>query len=165
MVDVLFVCLGNICRSPMAEAVFSRLVDEAGLTDSFTIGSAGTGDWHVGEPAHRGTRRVLRDHGIEFVGRAKQVRAADIRPDTYLIAMDSDNLRELRRRFGAHPRLRLLLDYAPDAGVRDVPDPYYAGNFEEVYQLVRAGCEGLLAAVVREMELKPAQVTGQDRQG
>ncbi len=161
MIHLLFVCLGNICRSPMAEAVFSRLVDEAGLADSFAIGSAGTGDWHAGEPAHRGTRRVLHDHGIEFVGCAKQIRAEDVRPDTYLIAMDSDNLRELRRRFGLHPRLRLLLDYAPSGSLRDVPDPYYTGNFEETYRLVRAGCEGLLAAVAWELQLKPAETTGQ----
>ena len=102
MVRVLFVCLGNICRSPMAEAVFRNLVDGAGLADQIEVDSVGTDSWHVGEPAHRGTRQVLRDHGISYTGQARQITMADIRPDTYLIAMDSSNINELRRRFGYH---------------------------------------------------------------
>jgi protein-tyrosine phosphatase len=147
MVRVLFVCLGNICRSPMAEAVFQKLVDEAGLAKQIAVDSAGTGSWHVGEKAHRGTRQVLSQHGIGYNGRARQVRAQDMDHQTYIVAMDQSNLDELKRRFGHHPRLYRLLDFASQSDVRDVPDPYYTGNFEYVYQLVSDGCRGLLATI------------------
>ncbi len=148
MITVIFVCLGNICRSPMAEAVFQRLVDEAGLSEHFRIESRGTGAWHVGEPAHSGTRRVLAAHGIAYVGRAEQIGRPDVADSqTYLIAMDAENMATLRQRFGAHPRLYRLLDFAPHLSERDVPDPYDTGGFEQVYELVAAGCRGLLAAI------------------
>ncbi len=156
MVKVLFVCLGNICRSPMAEAVFQRLVDEAGLGDQIASDSAGTGSWHVGEPAHAGTRRILAQQGIDYRGRARQVVAADMAdPRTYVVAMDGSNLDTLRSRFGHHARLYRLLDFAPELGRRDVPDPYYDNNFAEVYRLVEAGCQGLLATI-RQNENLPA---------
>lgn len=150
-ISVLFVCLGNICRSPMAEAVFQTLVDDAGLSEQFIIDSAGTGSWHVGEKAHSGTRRVLRSHGIAYDGRARQVRPADMaRENDYIIAMDRSNVEDLQRLYGPHPRLFRLLDFASQDGVRDVPDPYYSGNFEQVYQLVADGCRGLLATIRAE---------------
>ena len=150
MVHVLFVCLGNICRSPMAEAVFQKMVDEAGLSDQIAVDSAGTGSWHVGEKAHPGTRRVLEEHGIEYNGRSRQIRRQDIHPDTYIIVMDEDNHNEIRRRYGSHPRLHRLLDFANQTDVRDVPDPYYISNFEYVYQLVSDGCQGLLATTRKQ---------------
>lgn len=152
-VKVLFVCLGNICRSPMAEGVFQKMVDEAGLTGKITVDSAGTGSWHVGEAAHPGTQRVLRQHGIAYNGRARQVKAADMQEDTYVIAMDQSNLTDLRRKFGDHPRLYRLLDFARGIDVKNVPDPYYSDNFDTVYQLVEAGCRGLLATIRQETGL------------
>jgi protein-tyrosine phosphatase len=146
-VKVIFVCLGNICRSPMAEAVFQKMVDEAGLSDEIMVDSAGTGSWHIGEKAHRGTRRVLSQHGIEYNGRARQVRASDMDPQTYVIAMDQSNLNDLQRNFGQHPHLHRLLDFASQNEIPDVPDPYYSDNFEYVYQLVTDGCAGLLATI------------------
>ncbi len=151
MVRVLFVCLGNICRSPMAEAVFQKMVDDAGLSDQIVVDSAGTGSWHVGEKAHRGTRRILSQHGIEYDGRARQVRPQDMDPKSYIIAMDASNLNDLQRQYGNHPHLHRLLDFASQTNVQDVPDPYYTDNFEYVYRLVNDGCRGLLATI-RERE-------------
>lgn len=150
MIHVNFVCLGNICRSPMAEAVFQRMVDEAGLSDQIAVDSAGTGSWHVGEMAHRGTRRVLDQHGIEYTGRARQVTQEDMQPEHYVVAMDESNADELRRRFGDHPRLYRLLEFASESDVLNVPDPYYSGNFEYVYQIVEDGCRGLLETIREE---------------
>ncbi|MDX1662253.1 MAG: low molecular weight protein-tyrosine-phosphatase [Candidatus Promineifilaceae bacterium] len=153
MIRVNFVCLGNICRSPMAEAVFRRMVEEAGLEDQIAVDSAGTGAWHVGEPAHRGTRDILRQRGIIYQGRARQVSQNDMHQDSYIIAMDASNVRDLQRRFGAHPNLYRLLDFAPGRHEEDVPDPYYSGNFDEVYELVEEGCRGLLEMIREEKGL------------
>ncbi|MCA9949280.1 MAG: low molecular weight phosphotyrosine protein phosphatase [Anaerolineales bacterium] len=149
-VTVLFVCLGNICRSPMAESIFQKMVDDAGLSAKINVDSAGTGAWHVGERPHPGTRRVLQQHGIRSNGRARMVRAADMTdPASYIIAMAIDNMDELLHRFGDHPRLFRLLDFALEAKVRDVPDPYYENNFEYVFELVSDGCRGLLTTIRR----------------
>jgi protein-tyrosine phosphatase len=160
-VRVLFVCLGNICRSPMAEAVFQQMVNEAGLANEITVDSVGTGDYHIGEPAHNGTRRVLARHNIPYNGRARQIAAADVTattgagtnghvPSTYVIVMDQSNLANVRRRFGNLPHLHRLLDFATETDLRDVPDPYYTGNFDEVFRLVTDGCRGLLATIRRQ---------------
>ncbi|RME73289.1 MAG: low molecular weight phosphotyrosine protein phosphatase [Chloroflexi bacterium] len=147
MIKVLFVCMGNICRSPMAEAVFRHLVEEAGLSDHFDIDSAGTISYHAGEPAHPGTQRVLAAHGIRCDSVARKVTPSDLREADYIIALDAENYRDLQAMAGRQNldgRLHRLLDFAAGVPVRDVPDPYYRDNFEEVYRLVEAGCRGLL---------------------
>lgn len=139
----------------MAEAVFQNMVDEAGLSGMIEVDSAGTGSWHIGETAHSGTRRVLANHGIDYGGRARVVHQNEVKnAATYLIAMDGNNMRDLRRRFGDVPHLYLLLDFADNSSERNVPDPYYEGNFEYVYDLVEDGCRGLLAAIIENEELK-----------
>ncbi|MFO7539287.1 MAG: low molecular weight protein-tyrosine-phosphatase [Chloroflexota bacterium] len=152
-VNVVFVCLGNICRSPMAEAIFQQMVNEAGLADKINIDSAGTGSWHVGETAHRGTRDILAKYEIPYDGRSRQVNKADMAPNTYVIAMDDSNMRDLKRQYGNHPRLYRLLDFAQETTERNVPDPYYTNNFEYVYELVSDGCEGLLNTIRDENDL------------
>ena len=155
MIAVLFICLGNICRSPMAEAVMRQLVHEAGLADHIQVDSVGVGAWHVGQPAHRGTQAVLREHNIPYAGRARQITAEDVRTADYLIAMDADNMAEVRRMLPANAEARLhrLLEFVPGRDPRDVPDPYFEDNFDWVYSLVDAGCRGLLAHIRAEHDL------------
>ena len=132
----------------MAEAVFSHKVDKAGLSSAFAVDSAGTSSWHIGEPACSGTRKVLARHGLKYKGRARQIRADEMaNEDAYIIVMDGSNMRDLNIRYGDHPRLFRLLDFAENSNVRDVPDPYYEGNFELVYTLVEDGCNGLLTHI------------------
>ncbi len=151
MINVLFVCLGNICRSPMAEAVFQQMVNEAGLNTKISVDSAGTGSWHVGEKPHRGTRRVLADHNISYDGRARQITSVDMNsPNNYIIVMDQSNYNDVVRQFGQHQRLHLLLEFAQNTNERNVPDAYYTGNFDYVYELVTDGCTGLLATIRQE---------------
>jgi protein-tyrosine phosphatase len=153
-IHVLFVCLGNVCRSPMAEAVFQRVVNNAGLSDQFSVDSAGTSSYHVGERVHPGTRRVLAHHGITYEGQARQVQPADVAvPNGYVVAMDQENVAELQQRFGDELKVVRLLDFAGHTEVHDVPDPYYSDNFEYVYRLVEDGCRGLLAHIRQEQRL------------
>jgi protein-tyrosine phosphatase len=153
-VRVLFVCLGNICRSPMAEAVFAHKVGEAGLADKIYVDSAGTGDWHIGEPAHPGTRKLLAQKNIPYAGRARQFTKADINKFDYILTMDDDNLRTVRRNGVGTGMVRPFLEFAPELGITEVPDPWYTGNFEETYQLVEAASDGLLEQVKADLRLK-----------
>lgn len=156
MVKVLFVCLGNICRSPMAEAIFRDLVKKEGLEENFVIDSAGTGNWHVGKPPHRGTQEILQKHAIDFSGiRARQISEEDLRTFDYIIAMDVENLGNLRRLAGYNKVgfIGRLLDFVLDSDLTDVPDPYYTGNFEEVYELIQKGCRHLLETIKKEKGL------------
>ena len=134
----------------MAEAVFKKMVEDEGLDDKIGVDSAGTGSWHVGERAHRGTRRVLRQHGISYEGRARQIDERDVGKNAYIVAMSQSNVDEFQRRFGDYARLYRLLDFAENSDVQDVPDPYYTGNFEVVYRLIEEGCRGFLAYLRKE---------------
>ena len=150
MIRVLFVCLGNICRSPMAEAVFRHKVREAGLADRIEADSAGTGSWHIGKPPHQGTIDVLTRRRIDYSGIiARQVSKNDLDKFDYIVAMDENNVKNLRSLGGDSDNGKIvrLLDFVPEQPLRDVPDPYYTGNFDEVYELVDQGCEKLLAYI------------------
>ena len=148
MIRVLFVCLGNICRSPMAEAVFSHRVQAAGLGDQTGADSAGSGDWHAGETAHRGTLGILAQQGIPYDGRSRQIDRADLGRFDYVLAMDRSNLADIRRMTAPGPaEVKLFLHYAHTAGlvnVDEVPDPYYDGRYAHVYGLVDKGTTALL---------------------
>ena len=146
--SILFVCLGNICRSPLAEGVFAHLAKQADV--DIRIDSAGTGSWHVGERPDSRALAVARAHGIELPGHARRVSSSDMHEFDYVIAMDENNLTHLAalgRSCRGSARLHLLREFDPDAGPdRDVPDPYYGGRrgFEECFGIVERSCRGLL---------------------
>ncbi|NMC55394.1 MAG: low molecular weight phosphotyrosine protein phosphatase [Chloroflexi bacterium] len=142
-IRVVFVCLGNICRSPMAEAVFKSLVKKAGLEEQFIISSGGTGGWHAGERPHAGTQTVLKLNQVYLdpQKRAQKVNIASLREADYVVVMDRENAAELKR-LGVESKL--LLSYCDNGHPLDVPDPYYEQNFDVVYDLVRDGCQCML---------------------
>ena len=145
MTRLLFVCLGNICRSPMAEYVMKNLVQEAGREGEFEIASAATSAEELGNPVYPPARKKLAEHGISCTGKtARQLRKSDYENYDLLIGMDSSNLRNMRRIFGGDPdgKLSLLLDYTNRPG--DVADPWYTGDFDATWQDVEEGCRGLL---------------------
>ena len=146
---VLFVCMGNICRSPTAEAVFRQLVAAEGAAAAIAIDSAGTHDYHVGDPPDPRSQAAARRRGVEMGDlRARHLTAADFEAFDYVLVMDESNLADARAiappKFRA--RLQLFLDFAPDLGRREVPDPYYGGaaGFEDVLDLAEAASRGLL---------------------
>lgn len=154
-VSVLLVCMGNICRSPMAHAVMQQLVDEAGLTERVRVDSAGTHSYHLGNEPHPETQAELGRRGVE-VGdqRSRLVTEADLTSFDFVVGMDEANMQELRalaEQAGGvdaiHAELSLLLDHAEDVDEREVPDPYYVGGYDHVYELVYAGCLGLFERV------------------
>lgn len=156
MIKVLFVCLGNICRSPMAEAVFRSHVKKAGLSDRIVVDSAGTGDWHIGHPPHEGTRKILKQYGIDDTGMfARQVSKEDFYDFQYIIAMDDMNVTNLAPYFPADHKIEVkkMLEFVPKHAGGNVPDPYFTGNFEEVYEMVDEGCENLLRFILDEQAL------------
>ncbi len=152
MVKVLFVCLGNICRSPTAEGVFTALVDREGLTDLVSVDSAGTGDWHVGDQPDRRAQAAAKARGYDLsMQRARQIKEMDFWDFDYVIAMDSQNHSDLSMMAptNAQDRIRMFLSFAPKEGITDVPDPYYGGanGFDHVLDLVEAASLGLLQEI------------------
>lgn len=149
MVKVLFVCMGNICRSPTAEAVFRAKVQEAGLEHSILIDSVGTHDYHIGDPPDQRTQRAASQRGYDMsMLRGRQVEVADFTRFDYVLAMDNANMAILYRLCPKEQRdrLGLFLEYAQHHKQREVPDPYYGGEdgFERVLDMVEDAAEGLL---------------------
>ncbi|ROO36330.1 low molecular weight protein-tyrosine-phosphatase [Salinisphaera orenii] len=161
-IRVLFVCLGNICRSPTAHGVFRDRVAAAGLVDRIEVDSAGTGDWHVGKPPDARARAAAAARGCDIGDlRARQVAAADLRAFDYVLAMDADNLAVLERlaRESADARARVALfgDYSGRHPRAAVPDPYFGGEdgFERVLDLIEDAAEGLLVEIRADLERDP----------
>lgn len=158
MVKILFVCHGNICRSPMAEFVMKDLVQKAGLDGQFAIASAATSTEEIGNPVYPPARRKLAEHGIRCDGkRARQLRRDDYTRYDLLIGMDRANVRNMERICGGDPegKLHLLLEYTARPG--EVADPWYTGDFQATWEDVEAGCTGLLQSLLDSGALKKSR--------
>ena len=149
MYRILFVCHGNICRSPMGEFILKDLVEKAGLADRFHIESAATSTEEIGNPVYPPARRKLAQHGIDCAGKTdRQLTAADYGRFDLLLGMDRANIRNMTRICGGDPqgKIHLLMEYAGHPG-REVADPWYTGDFDATWDDVLAGCQGLLRKI------------------
>lgn len=150
MVKILFICLGNICRSPMAEFLFKDMVAKRGLADKFYIASAATSSYEIGNPVHPGTRNKLAQHGISVAAKtAVQLTKADYNKYDYLIGMEASNIRNILRIVGSDNRHKVykLLQFA--GSERDIADPWYTGNFDVTYNDIHEGCTALLEYLLK----------------
>lgn len=160
MIRVLFVCTGNICRSPTAEGVFQALVEREGLAQAIAADSAGTHGWHQGEPPAPRSIEAAAQRSIDLSRqRSRPIQPADFQDFDYVLAMDNDNYRILAAKCpaGAKSQIDYFLDYAPSLDLREVPDPYYGGGrgFEDVLDMIGLASDGLLAHI-RKVHLNPA---------
>lgn len=154
MIKIMFVCLGNICRSPMAEFVFKDLVKKHHLEDKFIINSAATSNEEYGNPVHPGTRNKLAQYNISVAGKTSvQLKKADYQKYDYIIAMDASNLRNIFRIVGNdnENKVSRLLDFANEN--RDIADPWYTGNFDQTYDDIYLGCQELLKYLITKYNL------------
>ena len=148
---IIFVCLGNICRSPMAEFVMKDIVEKAGLSHEFEIASAATSTYEIGNPVYPPARQKLAEHGIDCKGKtARQITKRDYDYYDYIVAMDHSNLHNLRNMLGEdHQRkISLLMDYTSRPA--DVADPWYTGDFQATWDDVTEGCEALLSFILKQ---------------
>lgn len=146
---IIFVCLGNICRSPMAEFVMKDIVEKAGLSHEFEIASAATSTYEIGNPVYPPARKKLAEHGIDCAGKtARQITKRDYEYYDYIVAMDQSNLRNLRAMLGddRQGKISLLMDYTSRPA--DVADPWYTGDFQATWDDVSEGCERLLTFIM-----------------
>lgn len=154
---ILFVCLGNICRSPAAEGVFLHLLNERGFNDRFVVDSAGTGSWHVGNPADRRMQAAAKRRGIHLPSRARQIELHDLEEFDLVLTMDNDNfgaVSGLAREAGASAtaQIRPMLSYGERYSESEVPDPYYGGDagFDHVLDLLEDACAAMLDELIAE---------------
>jgi protein-tyrosine phosphatase len=165
--SILFVCLGNICRSPIAEGIFRHIAAQRGFSDQFKISSAGLGSWHIGRPPDQRAQDAVRAMGIDISTiRARRVTPSDFESYDLILAMDRANRNALLRMAPVHHRdkIKLFLAYAPNLSVHEVPDPFFGhtDNFEYVCQLVDAACRGLLVNLTSQTPVQstPAANSG-----
>ncbi|WP_445665340.1 low molecular weight protein-tyrosine-phosphatase [Fodinibius sp. AD559] len=153
---ICFVCLGNICRSPTAEGIFQHLINKHDLENYFEIDSAGTSAYHVGESANSKSQRTAQKHGITLHSKARQFDASDLDYYDLILAMDNENLKNVRQMAnGNHEhKIGLMRDFDPNPGDGEIPDPYYGGpeGFENVFQIVKRSCENLLDELEKHVQ-------------
>ena len=152
MKRILFLCMGNICRSPAGHCVFQHMVDAAGLTEAFDIESAGTIGFHVGSPPDTSMQKAMRARGIPVIGRSRQLDRFDLEYYDLILAMDRDNLegaRCLDQKGQYHEKIQLFCEYCTEHDETEVPDPYYGGDrgFEHVFDIIEDGCRNLLKSL------------------
>ncbi|WCK54341.1 low molecular weight phosphotyrosine protein phosphatase [Aneurinibacillus sp. Ricciae_BoGa-3] len=155
-IRIIFVCLGNICRSPLGEAIFRRMVEERNLSDRFIIDSAGTANYHVGQLPDPGSRRIALKHGISLEDQhGRQFTADDLAKWDYIIAMDASNQANIHKLGKAGGNVHLLREFDPQ-GSGDVPDPWAQGDeaFQETYNIIHRSCENLLNSIISEHHLQ-----------
>lgn len=150
---ILFVCLGNICRSPMAEYVMRHKLKQAHLDQRVKVDSAGTAGYHDGEDMHAGTAKILSQYQIDKAGFvSRKIRTQDWQQFDYIIAMDNSNLQDLHRLFPKDPqKLFKITDLCPNLGYDHIPDPWYSGDFQQTYNLLDQCCDALLAKLQVEI--------------
>jgi len=169
-IRIQFVCLGNICRSPLAKVVFREKVEEAGLDDHFEVASSGTGDWHVGDPADDRMRQTAQRHGLSLADhRASQFRADDLEAYDHIFVMDKSNLNDvlhLDENDEHGGKVRLFREFDPEPEDYQVPDPYHGGRqgFENVYDIVDRTADMLLHRLVDEYDLAEAKGGAEGRE-
>lgn len=154
MINILFVCLGNICRSPMAEAVFRDMVQKEGLSNQLTIDSAATSSWHISKPPHKGTLAKLKEYDVSSEGMfGRQIEKTDFEKFDYIVGMDDSNIQDIREMLNQpdHPKIFRFLDLTNHE--KDLPDPYFTGDFQETYELVFEGCLALLNKIKQEQQI------------
>ncbi len=145
--------MGNICRSPTAEGCFRSILSKQDLSDSFEIDSAGTHAYHIGNPPDSRSQQIARKYGIELSNqRARKIHESDFYYFDHIIAMDTDNIDILKSicPTDSQSQIKLLFDYLPDAGLKSVPDPYFEGKFDEVFEMVHAACTSFLENLVKK---------------
>ncbi len=160
MVNVLFVCLGNICRSPLAEGIFQTLLEQKNLSDKIFCDSAGTSGWHIGEPPDRRSEAIANKHGITLNHSGRQLEPDDFKNFDYIIAMDKSNLQDIQKAAGFDEmdegRIFLMRQFDDIDRNKDVPDPYFGGpeGFENVYQMLDRSCKKFLNYLQGEHDLQ-----------
>ncbi|GAB3648231.1 low molecular weight protein-tyrosine-phosphatase [Echinicola sediminis] len=159
MIKVLFVCLGNICRSPLAEAIFNHQIKELGLENKFQSDSCGTSDYHIGELPDERSIKCAEQHGVHISHRGRQLCHTDIRDFDFIIAMDKSNRTNIHKLMEAynqqHEQIHLMRDFQNNPDAEEVPDPYYGGEegFEKVYQILNESIQGLITTLQKKHEV------------
>jgi len=151
-IGVLFVCLGNICRSPLAEAIFLHKINERGLAARFRVDSAGTGGWHAGEAADQRAQQIAKKNKIKLISQAREVSTRDFQNFHYIVCMDQENHDEVVRRGAPRDRVFMMLEFDTANHLVEVPDPYYgaADSFQTVFNLLNSACDALIDHVIEK---------------
>lgn len=154
LIKVVFVCLGNICRSPMAEGLFRAEVEKAGLSNQIAIDSAATGTWNLGKPPHRGTKEILKKHHVDYqFMKARKISATDFAEADFIIGMDQQNISDLKALANnSKATIRSLMSFVLGEEEKEIPDPYYTGDFKETEQMVTAGVKALLEYITKQLD-------------